>query len=163
MVTTQSGRAEDVPSCSERSVTGRITLDAKHTSVEVIEREVGRWNTDIALGWEAGLKGKERPHGRRLFDRQAPDHFYEKQNHTRLMDWLLGQKNGARYRELNLYRKVHYVGENAAGTVNGAYKGWGIKRGRVVSMLIGKHGCFGDVYFYYFEGTEIVRTHKCGI
>lgn len=67
-------------------------MDAKHKSAEVIEREVGRWNTDIALGWEAGLKGKERPYGRRLFDRQPPDHFYEKQNHARLMDWLLGHQ-----------------------------------------------------------------------
>lgn len=135
---------------------------AQHTSVEVIQREVGRWNTDIALGWETGLLGKERI-GRHLYERRAPDHFYESQNHGRLMDWLTGRDKAAQYRKLDLCREVHYVGENKDGPVKGVYKGWGVKRGQVVTRLIDKHSCFGDVYFYYFEGTKIVRTVKCGI
>lgn len=137
-------------------------MDSKHTSVAVIELEVGRWNTDIALGWEAGLRGKERRFGR-LHDRCPPDHFYEAQNHSRYLDWQLGHEKGLLYRKLRLCREVHYIGENHAGKVKGIYKGWSAKRGHVVSMLIEKHGCFGDVYFYYLEGTKIVRTHICGI
>lgn len=137
-------------------------MDAKHTSVDVIQREVGRWNTDIALGWEAGLQGKERRFGR-LFDRHPPEHFLEPQNHARYMDWLLGHEKATRYRSFELLRSVHYVGKNENGPVKGVYKGWSIRRGQVISRLIDKHGCYGDVYFYYFEGTKIVRTHKCGI
>ena len=65
--------------------------------------------------------------------------------------------------KLKLLRTVHYVGENEKGSVNGVYKGWSVRRGRVVTKLIDKHGCYGDVYFYYFEGSKIVRTVKCGI
>ncbi|BBN90562.1 MULTISPECIES: hypothetical protein [Rhodocyclales] len=137
-------------------------MDAKHTSVEVIQREVGRWNTDIALGWETGLQGKKRI-GNRLYERHPPDHFLEPQNHARYTDWLRGYEKATQYRRFELRREVHYVGENESGPVKGVYQGWGIKRGSIVSRLIDKHGCYGDVYFYYFEGTKIVRTVKCGI
>ena len=135
----------------------------KHLTVEVIEKAVGHWNTDIALGWEAGLQGQERPFGGKLYERQAPDHFYLEQNHKRLKEWKLGFASAVCYRELHLRRSVHIVGKNADGEVKSRLQGWSVNRGKMVTRLADKQGCFGDVVFYYLEGSEIVREHCCSI
>lgn len=49
-----------------------MSIKPAHKSVEVIQEAVGRWSTDIAMGWEAGLMGKVR-RGGRLFNRHPPD------------------------------------------------------------------------------------------
>lgn len=41
-------------------------------------------------------------------------------------------------------------------------KGWSAKRGAIVTRLE-KQGCAGDVNVYYFEGSELKRTVRCGI
>jgi hypothetical protein len=134
----------------------------EHVSVDVIEREVGRWNTDIALGWETGLRGKERRFGR-LEERHPPDHLLESKNVARYKNWLLGFDKAKNYRERLLCREIHFLSENENGQIRGVYKGWAIRRGKVVIHLVKKFGCFGEVTFYYLQGKEIVRTVSCGI
>lgn len=137
-------------------------MDRKHTSKETVEREVGRWNTDIALGWEAGLRGKQRIAGR-LFERLAPVHFYETQNSNRLLDFQCGKEAAQRYRKQELAREMHFVGHNKAGEeVLIKRKGWNTPRGPIITRLMDK-GCFGNVQVYYFDGVKIVRTVNCGI
>lgn len=138
-----------------------MSIKAEHKSVEVIQEAVGRWSTDIAMGWEAGLMGKVR-RGGKLFNRHPPDHFYESQNIGRLQDWELGFSRAKTYKALHLGKALHYCGKNSSGEVKGSYKGWGVKRSVVVSRLE-REGCCGTVDFYYFEAGKIVRHVQCGI
>ena len=128
----------------------------KSDARDIIESEVGRWNTDIALGWAAGLLGKQRV-GHGLYSRRAPEHFYEIRNASRLRDWEDGHCKALQYRASALAREVHYFGWNANGEVRGVRKGWSVKRGQITTQLE-KQGCTGDVIFYYTEGGKIVRT-----
>ena len=131
-------------------------MDPVHTSVETITAQVGRWDLDIAAGWEAGLLGKTRVGGR-LFDRHPPEHFLEKKNGQRLDDWIAGRDAALRYRKYVMYRSVHFVGNSTKGEMLVVRKGWGVRRGEVITQLE-KNGCFGDVRVYYFECGKIART-----
>ncbi|MES2877540.1 MAG: hypothetical protein V4713_03890 [Pseudomonadota bacterium] len=132
-----------------------------HNSVEIITAEVGRWDLDIAAGWEAGLLGKKRVGGM-LFDRQPPEHFFEAKNGQRLVDWVAGRDAALRYRKNVIARSVHFVGNKEGGEVLVIRKGWGVRRGAVISQLESQ-GCSGDVRVFYFEGVKLARTVNCGI
>lgn len=137
-------------------------MDPKHTSIETITKAVGRWNTDIAAGWEIGLQGKQRI-GRRLFERRPPEHLLEPQNGRRLMDWTTGFKGAQEYRKFKLCREVYFTGTKADGSeVVITRKGWSVKRGQVVTQLE-KQGCAGTVLVLYFEGAKVIRRVNCGI
>lgn len=133
----------------------------QHSSIETITNAVGRWNTDIATGWDTGLKGKRRILGR-LYDRHPPEHFLEPQNTSRYMDWLEGYTAAIRYRSIELNRTVHFVGHNTDGRVSIERKGWGVRRGSVITKMEDM-GCRGTVMVYYFEGAALKRTVECGI
>lgn len=135
--------------------------DKVRERAELIRLHVGRCNTDILAGWDVGLMGKQRL-GHGLVRRFPPDHLYEPQNQARLRDWNEGYEAAQKYKTVYLQRVVHYLGENSSGPVRGKLKGWSCNRGHIVSRLE-KQGCFGDVTFLYFEGSEVKRTHNCGI
>ena len=137
-------------------------MKIKTTTKEVILQEVGFWNLDIDLGWQAGIIGKERVLGM-LRERQAPDHFYQENNKARLADWLIGRNKAKQFRETKLCREVHFSAQGEKGPISGTYKGWSINRGKIVTRLMLQHGCYGDVHFDYCEGGQIVRSIRCGI
>lgn len=125
---------------------------------DLIVDRVGRFTTDVLVGWEAGTQGKQRIGGK-LFDRHPPDYFVG----SRLSDWYAGYKAGLTYHgEKASRRTVVFVGENAEGQVIVHRKGWGARRGEVVTQMERK-GCYGDVTVMYWEGSKIVRTVNCGI
>lgn len=132
-----------------------------HLSIEIIRDRCGKWNTDVAAGWAAGLQGKQRLLGK-LVHRRAPLHLYDEHNRARLSDWNLGYRHGRRYRETDMLRQVWAVGQNADGEVTLKRKGWGVSRGALVTKLE-QMGCGGDVLVLYFEGGELCRTVRCGI
>lgn len=125
---------------------------------DLIVDRVGYFSVDVLTGWEAGLKGKERI-GRRLFDRVPPDHFQGQ----RRRDWYAGHRGALRYRDrIEAARSVSFVGECKDGQVTISRKGWSVKRGEIVTRLE-RAGCYGDVMVFYWEGSKIVRTIRCGI
>lgn len=138
-----------------------MSTKSPHKSIETITNEVGRWNTDIAAGWDMGLKGKHRILGR-LYDRNPPEHFLEPQNTSRYADWLAGYTAAIRYRSIALSRTVHFIGQNPEGRVSIERKGWGVRRGTIITQMESK-GCRGTVVVYYFEGAVLKRTVECGI
>lgn len=136
-------------------------MDPKHSSVQTITAQAGRWSVDIAAGWETGLLGRQRI-GSRLCVRPAPEHLLEPKNAERLLDWLKGHDAAMTYRTRAMARQVHFAGNDKSGPVVIVRKGWSACRGNMVSQLESQ-GCFGDVLVFYFEGSELVRTVKCGI
>lgn len=125
---------------------------------DLISDRVGRFSTDVLVGWEAGMQGKQRIGGR-LFDRHPPDYFVG----PRLADWYAGYNAGLAYHgEKASSRMVIFVGENAEGQLTIRRKGWGVRRGEIVTQMERK-GCYGTVSVFYWEGSKVVRTVNCGI
>lgn len=126
--------------------------------VDLIKDRVGRFNTDVLVGWEAGLQGKKRV-GRRLFDRLPPDYF----EGQRRDDWYAGHRAGLAARNSHTNEKtVTFVGENKDGNLIVTRKGWGVRRGEVVTQLERK-GAYGLVMVFYRKDGNIVRTVNCQI
>lgn len=125
---------------------------------ELIIDRVGRFNTDVLVGWEAGLQGKQRIGGR-LYDRHPPDYFVE----SRRNDWDAGYRAALRERDrASLRREVTFCGHNGTESVIVRRKGWSVRRGEVVTQLERK-GCYGLVLVQYWRGSEIVRSVNCQI
>ena len=124
---------------------------------EIIDRvtaNVGRFNTDILTGWEAGLMGKRRVGGK-LHDRRPPDHYFG----DRYSDWVLGYRAGLRNRP---YRVTVFSGTKPDGEpVVVSRKGW-VARGPVVTQME-RQGVTGDVRVTFLKDSTIVRTVVCGI
>lgn len=118
----------------------------------VIERYVGRINTDIRSGWEVGLQGMRRVGGQ-LFDRHPPEHLAGQ----RRADWKDGKAAAARFLES---RKTHFSYQTVEGRVEFWRKGFA-DRARVVKSLRDK-GIFVDIDVCYVEDGEIVRRYCCG-
>lgn len=125
---------------------------------DLIAERVGRFNTDVLVGWEAGMQGKQRIGGK-LFDRHPPDYFVG----PRRDEWYAGYRAGlAQHKQMASTRTVVFVGENTAGPLTIRRKGWGVRRGEVVTQMERK-GCYGSVTVFYWEGSKVVRTINCGI
>jgi hypothetical protein len=119
---------------------------------------VDRVNVDVLTGWEAGIQGKERI-GRKLFDRVPPEYYEGQRRH----DWYAGHRAATLHRELRLVRSVSFLGNTPDGeSVRIERKGWGVRRGEIVTRME-RMGCRGDVSVFYREGGNIVRTVNCGI
>ena len=127
---------------------------------DLIVDRVGRFTTDVLVGWEDGLKGKKRYRpGGRLFDREPPEHFVG----PRIIDWTDGYRAALVYRERYMKRDVAFIGTGPDGKdMRVERKGWGVRRGEIVTRME-RAGCRGDVYVFYRENGNIVRTVKCGI
>jgi len=126
--------------------------------IDLIKDRVGRFSTDVLVGWEAGMLGKERV-GRRLFDRLPPEHF----TGPRRDDWYAGHRAGLAERKSAANEKtVTFVGENKDGNLIVTRKGWGVRRGEVVTQLERK-GAYGLVMVFYRKGGKIIRTVNCQI
>lgn len=129
-----------------------------HELRDLIVDRVGRFTTDVLVGWEAGTQGKQRVGGK-LFDRHPPEYF----EGQRREDWYAGYRSGMAHREEKASsRTVVFIGENAEGQVTIRRKGWGVRRGEVVTQMERK-GCYGDITVMYWDGSMIVRTVNCGI
>lgn len=125
---------------------------------EMIVDRVGRISTDVVVGWEAGIRGKQRIGGK-LFDRHPPDYFVG----PRLADWYAGYNGGLTHHgEAANKRTMVFVGENDDGPLTVRRKGWGVRRGEVVTQMERK-GCYGSISVFYWEGSKIVRTVNCCI
>lgn len=123
--------------------------------IALITEKVGRFNTDILSGWEAGLMGKERI-GRKLFDRCAPEHL----TGQRFADWNIGRDAACRYKK-SLVRQTYFTGKGPHGEIKIVRAGW-VSRGKVVTQME-RAGAYGDVFVSYTEGGEVKRTVVCGI
>ena len=133
-------------------------MDAKHTARETLERYCAYVNVDVLSGWEKGIGPKRKVCGR-LYDHWPPEHL----TGQRYADWMIGYKAVQRYRKTDMSKSVHFVAYNKQDEqVVVRLKGWSAKRGQVLSRLE-KQGCAGDVMVYYFDGSDIKRTVKCGI
>lgn len=117
-----------------------------------IKELVGRFNTDVLSGWEAGLKGKQRLCGK-LRDRHPPNHVLG----TRMDDWYAGRDAAIKYKS-NTRRETHFY----SGSMLVKRKGWNSKRGTVISQME-KNGAYGDVHVFYLENGKVVREILCGI
>jgi len=124
--------------------------------IDLITERVGRCNTDVLTGWEAGLAGKRRVAGK-LFARTAPAHL----EGQRFSDWLAGREAARRYKAEMPRRETHFLGSGQNGEMTVVRKGW-VARGKVVAQME-KAGAFGDVFVFYLEGGEIKREVRCGI
>lgn len=136
-------------------------MPAKHATCTVIEEAVGRWNADIALGWESGLRGLERYNGG-LRKRQPPAHFELPQNRNRLADWYIGQDAALRYRQSEMRRTLCFYATGPGGLVSGTLQGWTTPRHRIVTRLEAQ-GCRGAVTFHYLEQGTLRREVTCRI
>ena len=133
-------------------------MNKKHLNPATVKKWCGSFSVDILAGWEKGI-GPQRKVGGRLYEHWPPEHF----SASRADAWSLGYKEGQRYKLAELVRSVHFVAYNREGNqVVIRLKGWSAKRGTVVTRLE-KQGCAGDVNVYYFEGSELKRTVRCGI
>lgn len=133
-------------------------MNKKNLNPAVITKWCGAFNVDILAGWEKGI-GPKRKVGGRLYEHWPPEHL----GASRATDWRLGYKEGQRYKLAELARSVHFVAYGREGNqVTIRLKGWSAKRGTVITRLENQ-GCAGDVNVYYFEGSELKRTVKCGI
>jgi hypothetical protein len=125
---------------------------------DLITERVGRFNTDVLVGWEAGQQGKQRIGGR-LFDRCPPEHFLG----LRCDDWRSGYRAGLAEKEHEASRReVTFAGVNQDGGVVVRRKGWGVPRGQVVTQME-RRGCYGLVLVQYWNGSTVVRTVHCQI
>lgn len=112
--------------------------------------EILRNGTDYAAGWETGLNmGRERI-GRKLFDREAPEHIriMHRGDEWRrgYADGLIARHYGARAMVLYTNDSGRIVIENKTGTNNEIVNG------------IALRGIAGDV-----EITRNGKKHHCGI
>lgn len=123
--------------------------------IERVTEHVGRFNTDVLTGWEAGLLGKQRIGGR-LYQRFPPEHLQGQ----RLLDWIAGYEGGLRYKAWR-HRMTHFVGQGPNGEIRVVRKGW-VARGPVVTQLE-RAGARGDVLVFYFEDGKLIRQVNCGI
>ena len=105
--------------------------------------------TDFASGWEVARNlGRERV-GRKLFDREAPEHI---RGTSRAAEWSRGYKDGLIARAQAALSLVcyndgsQYVAEHKTGT-----------RAAIVNALA-LRGIAGDVVI-----TRNGKTHRCGI
>lgn len=121
--------------------------------IAVIERYVGRLNTDIRSGWEAGLLGKQRC-GSQLIDRFPPEHLIG----ARRRDWLDGQQAAGRFLAT---RRTHFQYKGADGDDVEFWRKGFADRARVVSGLR-KKGVLVDINVSYVEDSEVVRAYSCG-
>jgi hypothetical protein len=121
--------------------------------IDQVTKYAGRFNTDVLLGWEAGLQGRQRIGGM-LIQRSPPEHF----TGGRYVDWLTGCEAAERYKTQNA-QTTRFVGKGPAGEMVVERKGW-VGRGKVVAKMQ-KAGAYGDVDVFYFEGAEIKRTVNC--
>lgn len=86
---------------------------------DMVAERIGRFNTDVLVGWEAGTQGKQRIDGK-LFERHPPDYFVG----PRRDDWYAGYRAGLAHRQEKANnREVVFVGENAEGSVTIRRKG----------------------------------------
>lgn len=123
--------------------------------IALITEKVGRCNTDIISGWEAGLMGKERVGGR-LFQRCAPEHL----TGVRFTDWYEGLNAAARYKK-SIRRETHFLGDGPNGQISVVRKGW-VARASVVTQME-RAGAYGNVTVFYLENGTIKRQVQCGI
>jgi hypothetical protein len=121
--------------------------------IDQVTQFAGRFNTDVLLGWEAGLQGKQRI-GSMLIQRSPPEHL----TGGRYVDWLTGFEAAERYKTQNV-KTTRFVGKGPGGEMTVERKGW-IGRGKVVTQMQ-KAGAYGDVDVFYLEGSEIKRTVNC--
>jgi len=121
--------------------------------IAVIERYVGRLNTDIRSGWETGLLGKQRC-GSQLIDRFPPQHLIGK----RRRDWFDGQGAAARFLQT---RRTHFQYKGANGVQVEFWRKGFANRSTVLSALR-KKGVLVDVEVTYVEDGNIVRALSCG-
>lgn len=132
-----------------------MTVKANHAE---IARWCGSLNVDVVSGWEKGI-GPLRRVGRRLADHWPPDHL----EGARFSEWMRGYEAAKRYKAACLTKSVHFVGTRTDGQdVVLRFKGWSASRRAIVTRLEGQ-GCVGEVAVYYFEGSELKRTVRCGI
>jgi len=124
--------------------------------IERITIFAGKFNTDILLGWEDGLKGKQRIGGK-LFHRNPPAHF----SGERLDDWYKGYKAAKKYKE-SLRRCTIFFAKSQHGRMKIVRKGWIYQLGKVITQME-KAGAYGDVEVFYFENGEVKRIVKSGI
>jgi hypothetical protein len=123
--------------------------------IDIITARVGKFNTDVLAGWEAGMNGKQRIGGK-LYERHPPEHLQGQ----RYADWLTG-KEAAQRHKASSHRSTHFAGKGPDGDMLVVRKGW-VARGKVITQME-KAGARGDVFVYYFENGNIVRTVQCGI
>jgi hypothetical protein len=121
--------------------------------IELVRQHAGRFNTDVLLGWEAGLQGKERIGGV-LIQRSPPEHFAG----SRYLDWLAGIEAAEQYKALNV-KTTRFRGKGPDGEMSLERKGW-VGRAKVIAQMQ-KAGAYGEVDVFYLEGTEIKRTVNC--
>ena len=128
--------------------------------IALVTKCVGRFNVDVLSGWEAGMLGKERPYGGKLFDRLPPVHL----TGSRVTDWYAGQKAAYQHKK-NIrratWRETHFLGSNGTEGIVVVRKGW-IARAKVVSQME-RAGARGVVTVSYTEKGIVKRTVECGI
>jgi len=126
--------------------------------VALISEKVGRFNVDVLAGWEAGLLGKERPYGRKLFDREPPKHL----TGTRAADWYAGRDAGYRQKKvIAVRRETLFLGNGERGAIVVVRKGW-IARAKVVTQME-RAGARGVVVVSYTENGKEKRVVNCMI
>lgn len=105
--------------------------------------------TDYASGWECGRNQGREIVGRKLFDREAPEHIL---GTSRAAEWARGYKAGLLDRAqaamslVCYYDGIKFVAEHKTGT-----------RAAIVNALA-RRGIAGDVQI-----TRNGKTHRCGI
>lgn len=124
--------------------------------IEQITNQVGFFDTDVLLGWEAGLKGKCRI-GNKLFERHPPEHF----SGRRLVNWLAGHEGATKYKA-SKDRCTYFCGQSPEGEILVIRKGWVYSRGKVITQME-KSGASGEVRVLYFEDSKIIKKISCGI
>jgi hypothetical protein len=132
-----------------------------------IKDKCGTYNTDLHAGFDAGLAGKKvvRVGAKKIIrtSRTAPDHFYEPQNASRLVDWKHGQLLGDRYKNHIAPQKLTcFCGSKPDGTTVSISRKGHVSRGPVVSMMA-RNGVIGDVLVQYWIGSKMHKQHMCGI
>jgi len=121
--------------------------------IAVIERYVGRLNTDIRSGWETGLLGKQRC-GSQLIDRFPPEHL----TGIRRRDWFDGQEAAGRFLQT---RRTHFQYKGPDGASVEFWRKGFADRSKVVSALR-KKDVLVDINVTYVEDGEVTRSYCCG-
>lgn len=134
----------------------KIVMPITSELVSLITERVGRFNVDVLSGWEAGLLGKERPFGHKLFDREPPAHL----TGSRSNDWYAGRNAAIQHKKL-VRRETRFIGFDGKDGVVVVRKGW-IARTKVISQME-RAGAYGVVTVSYIENGIVKRTVECGI